>query len=146
MLNRSHLFLLLGLCLSMLTGCGDDRPSRVPVSGKVTIDGQPVTSGSVSFQPQLGRVAGGQLDEQGRFTLTTFDKGDGCVPGKHAVTVHSTEQLNGNTIRWNVPKKYKNKSTSGLEVTVDGPTDNLEIELTWDGKKGPLLEKMERSE
>jgi hypothetical protein len=146
MMIRSYLLLALGFSSVTFAGCGDGRPARVPVSGNVTIDGKPVTRGSISFRPVQGRLSGGQLDEHGRFSLTTFEPGDGCVPGSHRVTVHSTDQINRSTLRWNVPKKYKDKSTSDIEVSIDGPTDDLEIKLTWDGQQGPILEKIEESE
>jgi hypothetical protein len=132
----------LAICLMLVValGCDDGRPARVPVSGRVTIDGQPVTSGSVSFRPPQGRPASGKLDDQGRFTLKTFEPGDGCVPGKHEVTIHSTDLLSRTQLRWNVPKKYQSSSTSDIRVTIDGPKDDLEIQLTWGGQKGPVLE------
>jgi hypothetical protein len=112
----------------------------VPVSGRVTIDGQPVTNGSVSFRPLHGRPASGKLNDQGRFTLKTFEPGDGCIPGKHDVTIHSTDLLSRTQLRWNVPKKYQSSSTTDITVTVEGPKDDLEIQLTWGGQKGPELE------
>jgi hypothetical protein len=55
------------------------------VSGKVIYNGKPVSPGSVMFTPIGGssgdssRIATGQLGEDGSFTLTTFDAGDGAV-------------------------------------------------------------------
>ena len=34
-----------------MAGCGDGRPTRVPVSGQVLIDGAPLTHGYVRFTP-----------------------------------------------------------------------------------------------
>ena len=44
-------------------------------------------------------------------------------------------------MRYNLPKKYGDKNTSGIVKTVDGPTDTMLIELTWDGVKGPIFKQ-----
>ena len=80
------------------------------------------------------------LGPGGRFTLSTFKDGDGCVLGKHRVAVISREIKSPTSQLWHAPKKYIRPDTSGLEVDVSGPTDNLEINLTWDGGK-PFLEQ-----
>jgi hypothetical protein len=115
-------------------GC-DSRPKRVKVSGQVLIDGEPLNVGTVQFVPEGSRPAVGQLDDQGRFTLTTFDEGDGCVLGKHRVAVIANEMLSGNRMRYYAPIVYGNFETSDLTVDIDGPTDDLVIELSWHGGK-----------
>ncbi len=121
-------------------GCGDGRPTRVPVSGKVLIDGAPLTRGALRFKPAEGRVATGAVGPDGAFALMTYEPGDGVVTGTHTVTVHASEELSDGSVRWFVPKKYHHAATSGLSQTIEGPTDNLVIELTWDGKPGPFVE------
>lgn len=37
--------------------------------------------------PESGRGASGFTDESGKFILSTFEKGDGAVPGKHGVVI-----------------------------------------------------------
>lgn len=127
------LFLLLGASCITFSGCGDGRPKRVPVSGQVLIDGKPLTWGFVRLLPENGRPATGEIGPDGRFTLTTFEDGDGAVLGTHDVIVLANEQLSETTRRWHAPKKYTNAATSGLTQTIDGPTDSLVINLTWDG-------------
>ena len=51
-----------GLC-----GCRDGRPTRVPVAGRVLIDGEPLGHGHVRFVPEGARPSGGLLDGDGRF-------------------------------------------------------------------------------
>lgn len=132
--------------VTLAVGCGDGRPTRVPVSGKVLIDGQPLTYGAVRFNPTEGRVATGAIGPDGTFTLGTYELGDGVAVGTHAVTILAAEELEGSAIRWHVPKKYQQASTSELTQTIDGPTDAVVIELTWDGQKGPFVEKIAVSE
>jgi hypothetical protein len=124
-----------------VAGCDDGRPRRVPVSGQVLIDGRPLQVGAIRFSPDDGRPATGELDGQGRFSLSTFERGDGCVLGTHRVAVISVEELNSTTRRWNTPMAYAAPSNSGLTQTIDGPTDSLLIELTWGTEKGPIIER-----
>jgi hypothetical protein len=61
----------------------------VPVTGTVTLDGQPVAGANVSFSPTSGggKAAVGTTDASGKFTLTTMKSGDGAVPGAYLVTI-----------------------------------------------------------
>jgi len=131
------------ILLSLLaTGCNDGRPKRVPVSGQVLIDGTPLTTGAVRFHPESGRPSTGELDEQGRFSLFTFERGDGCTLGTHRISVSSVESLNSTTERWNTPKHYATPSTSEITQTIDGPVDDIVIELTWGNLEGPIIERI----
>ncbi|MCG6157359.1 carboxypeptidase-like regulatory domain-containing protein [Rubinisphaera margarita] len=124
------------LCLATLlftAGCGDSRPSTVPVTGLVTLDGTPVADASVTFYPDSGRPATGRTDAEGIYTLTTFETGDGAVPGEHRVSIskqtipesNSTEDLEA--IKSEIPAVYNNAETSGLKAEVvagqDAPID-----------------------
>jgi hypothetical protein len=130
----------LAVLLVLISGCSDGRPERVPISGRVTIDGHPVTKGYIILAPDGARSAQGRIDSEGRFTLGTFDETDGAVVGKHRVGVISRDVLSPTKIRWLAPQKYVDPRYSNVEVTIDGPTDSLAIELTWDGGK-PFVEE-----
>ncbi len=139
-----HAVLAIGLALLLpaAPGCGNGRPDCVPVSGRVTIDGKPLEFGSVMVVPKGHRPAVGEIGPDGRFSLTTFEKNDGCVPGKHSVAVIAKKILNEYASKWFTPKKYANCGTSGLEVEVVGPRDDVEIKLTWGGGQ-PFVERYE---
>ena len=131
------------LCMMLLVftaGCGKGRPSRVPVAGRVTIDGKPLDRGYIRFVPQGARPSGGQIGPDGRFVLTCYDGQDGAVPGRHAIEVSAVEMLGETAMRWYVPKKYARCETSGLVQEIVGPTKDLAIELTWAGGK-PFVER-----
>lgn len=87
---RSSIFLVLGITAA--TGCGKpEPPARVPVSGVVTIEGQPVPSALVTFYPSFDGFGGeviaeGVTDAGGRYTLAG-PLGPGACLGKHKVTV-----------------------------------------------------------
>lgn len=91
--------------------------------------------------PEGERPAGGSIGPDGRFSLSSYELNDGVVPGTHAVAVQATEHISERETRWLAPKKYGNPATSGLTVTVEAPTDDLVVELSWDGK-GPFVERM----
>ena len=126
---------LVVLGLLVLTGCGDQRPTRVKVAGQVLIDGQPLKFGHVRFVPKGARPSEGKLDETGHFTLTCYDGGDGAVPGVHRIEVAASESLSSTQMRWHAPKKYADFNTSGLEEEITGDTDSLVIELQGESGK-----------
>lgn len=91
-----------------LLGCGredpnlEGRPQTVPAGGTVTQGGQPVEGATVTFVPNVPFVPGqtssakssvGETDAEGKFQLTTFEAGDGAVPGEYKVTVVKREPL-----------------------------------------------------
>jgi hypothetical protein len=136
---RGAAFLAL-LGLLPLVGCGNGRPEVVPVSGQVWMDGAPLAAGVAGFvrvEPADGRAASGRIDPQtGKFTLTTYETGDGVLSGTHPVAVIVQAPAGGTTVSL-IPEKYGESATSGLTVTIDGPTDALTIELTGGLKKAP---------
>ena len=131
---------LAGLALLCAAGCSDSRPERVPISGTVLIDGVPADRGSIMFINGQTRPAMSAIDKDGHFQLTCFQIGDGAVLGKHKVKVTVSEGIDDHSMRWFAPKKYSDENTSGLEVEVTEPMDDLKIELTWDGGK-PYVER-----
>ncbi|MEM8945388.1 MAG: hypothetical protein AAGD11_09405 [Planctomycetota bacterium] len=123
------------VCIFATLGCSDGRPKRVTVSGTVLIDGQPLTQGIVQFVPEGSRPAAGKIDASGRFTLTSYDGGDGVVLGTHRVMVAAKEVISESKVKWLAPPKYADLRNSGLSFEITEPTDDLTIELTWDGGK-----------
>ena len=78
---------LVTLCrLLSCWGCGQaDGPwsgQTVPVKGKVTYKGKPLTQGTVSSSPRIPAARPhGNIQPDGTFVLTTFKEGDGAVAG-----------------------------------------------------------------
>lgn len=131
---------LLALAGASLAGCDDGRPTRVPISGQVLIDGKPLTLGFIRFIAEKQRPASSEIGPDGRFTLGTYGKDDGVVLGTHKVTISACEVLGPRRQRWLAPKRYARPNSTDQEVKIDGPTDDLVIELTWDGGK-PFVER-----
>lgn len=135
--------LLLPFFLASINGCGDNLPKRVPVSGRVLLDGKPLEYGVVKFFPQNQRMASGGIGPDGRFSLATFSENDGCFMGKHPVAVSACEGISATKMKWYAPKKYAEADTSGLEIDIPGPRSDVIIELTSEpGMKYPFIEKL----
>lgn len=87
--------LLFGATFVLPLGCGDsgpDRPDTVPVTGQVFFNEKPLEGAQVSFMGSgTQQAAVGKTDAEGRFRLTTFEPGDGAIPGEHRVAVSKVE-------------------------------------------------------
>lgn len=140
-------------CIATITflGCGSD--GLVPVSGQVTLDGTPVSSGRVEFYPEVGRPASGAIGSDGRYSLTTDGAGEGVEPGKYAVTITAREaanqvpkyksmedEMNGvinpewkpsksDGVEWLVPQRYSNRALSDLTADVTAGGDDIDFQL-----------------
>ncbi|TWT36470.1 hypothetical protein KOR34_13760 [Posidoniimonas corsicana] len=133
------------ICLTLIAftfaiGCGGREFETAAASGVVTLDGKPVTSGSVVFTPEQGWPAQGELDAEGRFVLSTFEDADGAIVGEHRVAVIAQtgedasqhfEKPPTQPVRSLVPDRYASKMTSGLLVEVrPGAENDFELKLT----------------
>jgi hypothetical protein len=145
-----------GIALIVLTavavgGCSakpyqDHRPKLVPAGGVVRYNGKPLDGARVTFSnTALGVSAYGVTDAQGKFTLTTFEPGDGAAPGHYQITVSKAIETGHPTAktappvfrpggaphpRSLIPQKYGNLATSNLTADVpDAGTDEIVVEL-----------------
>src|SRR5262245_18060168 len=87
-----------GLALMVLAGCGGGR-KVVPVSGLVTLNGQPYKNAIVTFQPvgdendpNPGRGSAGVTDENGRFNLVYDGEKPGALVGKHRIRIFTKHE------------------------------------------------------
>ena len=91
--GRTAAINFMGLLL-LTGGCwGRGLPTKV-IEGTVTFQGKaPPKSGEIFFAPlQIAadlpkRPAQGTFDETGKFSLTSWEPGDGVVPGTYQVTI-----------------------------------------------------------
>ncbi len=147
---------MLGLAalVSFTAGCGStDFPVR-PAKGQVLCDGKPVASGSITFTPmgdagkrETGKPASGQIGSDGRFTLTTYERFDGAIVGKHQVQYNGPENDEQESEESSDEEKtVRKKKAAGavpsciqkgeiiLEVKASG-TNDFTIELSSTSKK-----------
>lgn len=107
-------------------GCGDSRYPMTEVQGKVTFNGGPPPKpGRIAFQLVPGtsneglptRPGNAGFGADGAFQVTTFEKGDGLMPGTYEVRVICLDGLPGQT------KSYDDVSL----VPADWKPDNLVV-------------------
>ncbi|RLS82093.1 MAG: hypothetical protein DWI04_05370 [Planctomycetota bacterium] len=108
-------------------------PLLVPVKGVVLLDGKPLSSGVVQFQPAAGQMASGVIEGDGTFTLSRHLPNDGVPPGTYRVAVTAFDRLAEVQAVENliVPVKYTRFGSSGIEFTVfPGTLEPLVVSLS----------------
>lgn len=146
-------FLLAFACLGVL-GCGAGGPATAPVTGKVTMDGDPVPNALVTFVAKdKGSAATGMTDASGQYSLSTAGK-EGAILGSYTVKVTSTQapaasatevrsdsaeyanmatgdyaaQSEAQSVKEAIPAKYNSKSELTCEVTSGSNTFDIAME------------------
>jgi hypothetical protein len=134
-----------GVCFIAITslwGCGDGRIATYPVVGSVLVDGRPAEGALVILVPTTTAEAGGDrerpfgmTDAEGKFSLTTFDPGDGAPAGEYKVLVqwpapnNSPEAARGGGRAALGPDRLKGKyfklDTTTLAATVEEQSNEL---------------------
>ncbi len=74
------------------SGCGEAGPKLVPLNGKIVLQSEPVSAGSVYLHPDAANefqsdTPGSLLELDGSFTIKTFPFGDGVPVGRYKVTL-----------------------------------------------------------
>jgi len=122
----------------LVVGCGDAEPPRLPVTGKVSLDGKPLPTGQVTFVPLEGRTAAVAEVRDGVFQA---DRSTGPAPGRYQVEIYAVEPTGkkipnpdapGSTIdeeRDLVPDRYNVRSELVAEVKPDAD-NSYEFSLT----------------
>ncbi|MDY3553721.1 metallophosphoesterase [Gemmata sp. JC717] len=115
------------------------KVATFPVSGKVKLDGKPLTGATITFHafnkttekysPSCDTLS----DDAGRFGMSTYTKSDGAPAGEFTVTVVKTAKggyYDGEIPEKSVlPEKYAVATTSPLRVTIKEGTNDVELEL-----------------
>jgi hypothetical protein len=116
--------------LTLLVGCGDSGGTKLlPVVGKVTVDGKPLTTGTgkVSFRPVKGSATsqqpGADIEEDGTYRLSTDGK-EGAPPGRYQILVVDVQPRDPKDPfpygprKTNVNNKYNDPKKSDLYIEV----------------------------
>ena len=129
-----------------LVGCGGGTDLSATVQGSVTLSGQLVESGTVTFHPVGGGpIAYGKINHDGTFALRT-GQGDlrdpdsgGVAPGEYIATVVVLARLDEPEVYAQggpptppprlTPEKYASKETSDLRVTVEAGRNVIALPL-----------------
>ncbi len=136
------------LAMGYLCGCAKAPGLNLaPVSGKVTLDGQPLADATVTFIPEstkdeLAPASFGKTDGQGRYQLEVVTNGArGAIVGRHkvSVTVREDEEIiNGadapvaqQNAKRRIPVKYSRDSILSMDVPKSGTQDaNFDLNST----------------
>ena len=131
-----HAFFGLSVVLGglILTGCAPGFPETARVSGKVTLNKQPLTVGEIQFIAEDGHIATGQIEPDGSYRLRTFLPDDGAVPGAHRVIIRPTESFrsSGAVALISIPGRYADPATSGLTARVNPGINRFDFNLDAD--------------
>lgn len=118
--------------LVLAAGCGgeDWQAETVPTTGRITINGQPPEGAVVELHAR-GRARDVRnsrpwaiVQDDGTFTLTTYETGDGAPPGDYVVTVKWPPDVTQPSLADRLGGAYARPETSQWSVTVsDEPTE-----------------------
>ena len=122
-----------GVIVLLVAGCGRENQSEtIKVTGRVTLDGQPLGSGVVVFMPQKGPGAKGTIGSDGSFRMGTYAEDDGAVAGHYQVAVIALDPKALAAAKGPdayipslVPERYTSPATSGLTFEVKPGTKNV---------------------
>lgn len=143
------------VALSLPACSGSDIPMQktVNVTGKVLLDGQPVGGLDVRLIPtdktnfKMEETPTGRTDQDGRFTLTTYNSNDGAPLGEYMVAIAYPDQIADDTAdetqaaiasakakkgkdAKKFPAIYQVPQKSGLKVTVNKAGELTPFELS----------------
>ncbi|MCI0376314.1 MAG: hypothetical protein L0215_01775 [Gemmataceae bacterium] len=155
MLRGCSAVLFFGFLLTLSACGGGAKP--VPVSGSIMWDdGSPITGAMLQFMPKEkeGKTASGLSGQDGKFSLTTFNSGDGALIGDYTVIVTKTKVFGGGNEptekdptklfqkfaekgkglkpaaeKSEIPTVYSKVETSTLKWKVEGTTSDVKLTL-----------------
>jgi hypothetical protein len=117
------------------SGCGDDGPKLVPVSGVVTLNGKPLEGATISFVPDSSNKEGLPGEDitgpQGNYKAMTRGR-SGLVPGKYKAVVTKVPSAPAGAVAANHPD-----DPFMAELSVAGP------EAAKGKKKGSAGDKLD---
>jgi hypothetical protein len=121
----------------MSPGCSTSKTA--PVSGRITLDGQPLADAHITFQPvgnsdqsSPGMGSYARADSTGAYTLRLVESNQpGAVVGQHRVEINLRNDSSDDGDRRGkspaakiaIPAKYNRQSELTIEITAAGKTD-----------------------
>jgi hypothetical protein len=129
----------IGLASLFLLAIGCGKAHESSISGTVTLDGKPLTTGVVSFYPlKGGPMAYGNIQSNGAYKIVTGGT-RGLPSGEYRVAVVANEtaantpgvEMMGKRI---TPEKYATPEKSGLKFNVQPGGNRFDISLQSQGE------------
>jgi hypothetical protein len=150
--NRFKLRWTLVVALLAMVGCGAENPALVPVTGIVTMDGEPLPEVAVTFTPTgetLGNGAIGGTNGEGRFTLIDIRGSTGLHPGEYKVSFYPTPSGKNASDPTDVvasggvglPGIVMDPNNTPIRATVPASGGDVRIALTPSGEDSTVIVK-----
>lgn len=127
------------MACTLVCGCNNKGPARVPVAGHITVGGEPLQNGSIAFEPVGHGIAGGGTIKDGSYDISKLS---GPTAGKSLVRIVSPnprgrttiDKMSGQTITLldeTIAARYNTQSELTVELPVGG---NLALDFKLDPK------------
>ena len=147
--NRTSIWgmVVCGMGIAATLGCGDGRLPTYAASGTVVYtDGKPLPGGFIVFTSDKHDAiqARGSIDESGKFSLGTYDRGDGAVVGTHQISIRPPTDNPDAPPTHDIDRRFYRPALNDLlfEVTEDGPND-FEVKVGYPKHKQPKNWKLD---
>ncbi|MCM2375123.1 carboxypeptidase-like regulatory domain-containing protein [Aporhodopirellula aestuarii] len=142
-LTGRQMLAVLSLFASCLLGCSSSQP-LLPVTGRVTADGQPFAGATIVFDGAEPNVyASAVTGSDGNYSLEQDDGGAGTPSGKYIVRIFKLVSREGDVLQEQVmdedameeelasivPSKFNTQTTLSAEVTLENDRFDFEVEL-----------------
>lgn len=122
--------------LIAIAGCGQPPDPHIPVSGKVTLAGEPLKTGTIVFIPNAAADNGSSeeargLIREGAYSLNVGER-LGALPGNYKVAIYATDATDSTKLPLSlIDEKYNDPDRSGLkaEVRADAPAGAYDFEV-----------------
>jgi hypothetical protein len=123
---RSRRSIVVAALVSLSVGCSGSGPQIAPVSGRITLDGRPLSKASITFQP-AGKSPGiGRTDDDGRYEIAYKRGVMGAPIGVNRISIEEIRDLTHRP--QSVPVHYNTESDLQREVKA-GPNE-FDFDLT----------------
>jgi hypothetical protein len=109
------------ILLLLVAGCGREGPEVAPVKGRVTLDGKPLNTVDIVFQPINGdSPSTSRTDADGNYEMLYKRGVMGARTGEHTVRIDFTSNIISNPpkipLRYNVQSELKEEVKAGENV------------------------------
>lgn len=143
--TRFSLLLALAFAIPACTNRDPNLPELAPVSGTITLDGQPLANTTITFVG-IGTTnstgCGGATDSSGKYTLRTAHNGDGAPLGEYKVVISKLKKPDGSDFPLDspvgpidagadesLPPKYSDAEKTELTATVPAGGGTIDFAL-----------------
>lgn len=138
-IGRMTLCAIIGTAILSGMACkkSDGRLKVYPTKGQILIHGNPEKDVLIYLWPSGTRdkqlhayCPNGQTDENGNFTLSTYDSNDGAPEGDYTVTLEWPIRFNTLTNQWEGDRlkgAYSNQASSQLQAKIEAKPNELPI-------------------